>query len=198
MHGSKTSGLDVHALATLRYIRSSMDAAGSVSIPGSAGIVMGFVGLAATALSLLPQFAAQWFYVWLFAAPIAALSGALLLTRSISPQSFVATGTPGRKLALGLLPSLFAGAVLTTVLWKADLSDAIPGTWLTLYGCALISASVSTLRIVARMGLCFTALGLVALLAPTALHVSLLGLGFGGLHLIFGTLIARGAHGRET
>ena len=198
MRASKTVSLDVHALATLRYIRTSMDAAGSVAIPGSAGIVMGCVGLGATALSLLPQFALHWFYVWLMAAPVAAFSGALLLTRSTSPQYFIATGTPGRKLALGLVPSLFAGAVLTSVLWKADFHAAIPGTWLTLYGCALISASISTLPIVARMGACFASLGILAFVAPASLQIALLGLGFGGLHLLFGVLIARGAHGRES
>lgn len=194
---SKTVSLDVHALATLRYIRASMDGASGVAIPGSAGIVMGIVGFAAMALSLLPLLAPYWLFVWLGAAPIAAIVGLKLLTGSIAPHSFIAVGTPGRKLAFGLLPSLFAGAVLTSVLWKAQLQEAIPGTWLTLYGSALMSASVSTLPIVARMGACFAALGVLALALPAPFHIPLLGLGFGGLHVVFGMLIGRGTHGRE-
>jgi hypothetical protein len=198
MPHAKIVNMDMHALATLRYIRASMDAAGSVAIPGSAGIVMGIIGLTAAALSLMSDLAPYWLHIWLVAAPIAALVGGLLLARSRSVATFVAMGTPGRKLALGLLPSLFAGAVMTSVLWTADRTVAVPGTWLLLYGCALISASVTTMAIVGWMGLCFAGLGLVALASPVAFHIPLLALGFGGLHILFGILIARGAHGHET
>jgi hypothetical protein len=198
MPQAKIVDLDMHAIATLRYIRASMDGAGSVAIPGSAGIAMGGIGLVAAALSLTPNLSEYWLPIWLIAAPLAAMVGALLLAKSGSLATFVATGTPGRKLALGLLPSLFAGAVMTAVLWSADRTAAIPGTWLLLYGCGLISASVSTTAIVARMGLCFTGLGVVALLSPAMLQIPLLALGFGGLHVVFGILIARGAHGHET
>jgi hypothetical protein len=198
MPQAKIVNLDMHAIATLRYIRASMEGAGSVAIPGSAGIAMGGIGLAAAGLSLMPNLAKYWLQIWLIAAPLAAIVGALLLAKSGSVATFVATGSPGRKLALGLLPALFAGAVMTAVLWSADRTMEIPGTWLLLYGCGLISASVSTTAIVARMGACFTALGVVALLGPAMLHIPLLALGFGGLHIIFGILIARGAHGYET
>ena len=198
MPQAKIVNLDMHAIATLRYIRASMDGAGSVAIPGSAGIAMGGIGLAAAGLSLLPNLERYWLAIWLVAAPLAAIVGAVLLAKSGSIANFVATGTPGRKLALGLLPSLFAGAVMTAVLWTADRTVAIPGTWLLLYGCGLISASVSTTAIVARMGMCFAGLGVIALVGPAMLHIPLLALGFGGLHIVFGILIARGAHGHET
>ncbi|MET0533482.1 MAG: hypothetical protein ABW171_04595 [Steroidobacter sp.] len=198
MPPAKIVNLDMHAIATLRYIRASMDAASNVAVPGSAGIAMGFIGLATAALSLLPQLASHWISVWLAAAPISATVGGLLLARPASLSSFIATGTPGRKLALGLLPSLFAGAVMTAVLWSAEQMLAIPGTWLLLYGCALVSASVSTTMIVAWMGGCFAALGIVAFIAPAPFQIPLLGAGFGGLHILFGILIGRGAHGRES
>jgi len=198
MPRAKIVNLDMHAIATLRYIRASMDGAGNVAIPGSAGIAMGGIGLTAAALSLTPDLAAYWLSIWLIAAPLAALVGGVLLARSGSVATFIATGTPGRKLVLGLLPSLFAGAVMTAVLWSASYIDAMPGTWLLLYGCALVSASISTTAIVARMGLCFAGLGLVALISPVAFHIPLLALGFGGLHIVFGILIARGVHGRES
>jgi hypothetical protein len=198
MPSAKTINLDVHAITTLRYIRASMDAASRVAIPGSAGIAMGVVGFAATGLALVPQFRPFWLSIWLGAAPIAAAAGGLLLASSASPASFLATGTPGRKLALGLLPCLFAGAVMTAVLWSVGRTAVIPGTWLLLYGCALISASVSTTAIVAWMGVSFVVIGIVGLLAPSAFQIPLLGLGFGGLHVLFGILIGRGAHGRES
>lgn len=198
MPSAKTVNLDTHAMATLRYIRDSMDAAGGVAVPGSAGIAMGIVGLAATVLSLLPQLAAHWFAIWLVAAPIAAVAGALLMARSASVVSFIGAGKPGRKLLLGLMPSLFAGAVMTGVLWRANYLDAAPGIWLLLYGCALLSASAFTKAMVRWMGGCFVALGVLALLAPLPSQIPLLGLGFGGLHIIFGVLIARGVHGHQS
>jgi hypothetical protein len=198
MPPAKVVNLDTHAIATLRYMRASMNAAANVAIPGSAGIAMGVIGLATAALSFVPQLKAHWFVLWLAAAPMAATAGGLLLARSASAASFMATGTPGRKLVLGLFPSLFAGAVMTAVLWSADRTGAIPGTWLLLYGCALISASVSTTAIVAWMGVCFAGLGVAALIAPFELQIPLLGVGFGGLHILFGILIGRGAHGHES
>jgi hypothetical protein len=198
MPQAKVVDLDMHATATLRYIRASMEGAASVAIPGSSGIAMGGIGLTAGALSAMPDLAAYWLVIWLAAAPLAALVGGVLLAKSESIATFVATGTPGRKLALGLMPSIFAGAVMTAVLWSADRIEAIPGTWLLLYGCALVSASVSTTAIVAWMGLCFAGLGIVALIGPAVLHIPLLALGFGGLHIVFGILIARGAHGSES
>ena len=198
MPTAKTVSLDTHAMATLRYIRESMDAAGCVAVPGSAGIAMGIVGLAATALSLTPDLAAHWLTIWLLAAPIGSLAGWLLLTRSTSWAFFLGSGTPGRKLVLGLFPAMFAAAVMTAVLLAAGHAQAVPGTWLLLYGCALISASASTRVIVAWMGICFVAVGVTALVVPSPFHIPLLGSGFGGLHILFGILIARGAHGRES
>lgn len=198
MPSAKTVNLDVHAVATLRYIRASMDAAARVAIPGSAGIFMGLVGCAAAALSLSPPLREHWHWVWLSAAPIAAGVGAMLLARPTGLQSFAASGTAGRKLALCLLPSLFAAAAMTLVLWSGDRMSSIPGTWLLLYGCALISASVATTALVAWMGVAFVGLGMAALFAPFAIQMMLLGLGFGGLHIFFGILLRRIGHVRES
>jgi hypothetical protein len=46
-------------------------------------------------------------------------------------------------------------------------------------------------RIVPVMGLAFMAVGTVALFAPAAMATPFMAAGFGGLHLFFGTLIAR-------
>ena len=86
---------------------------------------------------------------------------------------------------------------MTAVHWNSGNLHAIPGTWLLLYGCALISASVAATRMIAIMGAAFVALGLLALLAPDRLQILLLGVGFGGLHVLFGFLIGRKRHERE-
>jgi hypothetical protein len=71
--------------------------------------------------------------------------------------------------------------------------------WLLLYGCAVLSASTVTIAEVARllwvMGALFVALGSAAFALPATLHTSLLGVGFGALHIVFGMLIGRVTHG---
>ncbi|MDY6947292.1 MAG: hypothetical protein SXG53_16395 [Pseudomonadota bacterium] len=198
MPAAKTVNLDVHAHATLRYIRASMAAAGSVAIPGSAGIAMGIIGLAAAVLSMLPPLQPHWLPIWLTAAPLATAAGGSLLARSTTLASLVASGTPGCKLTLALLPCVFAGAVMTIVLWSAGHTGAIAGTWLLLYGCALISASACTTALVGWMGVCFAVIGLAALVAPPGFQMALLGCGFGGLHILFGILIGTDAHDGES
>jgi hypothetical protein len=189
--------IDTHAAATLRYIRASMESATSFAVPGSAGIAMGSVGLCAAAFSSAPSMHPYWFPIWLTAALIAAALGGSLLVRPSSLRGQTLAGTPIHRFALCLLPSLFAGAILTAVHWYYGDLRAIPGTWLLLYGCALVSASVSTTRTIGLMGGLFIGLGLLAFVLPESLQILVLGVGFGGLHILFGILIGRTSHGRK-
>jgi hypothetical protein len=91
-----------------------------------------------------------------------------------------------RRFVLGLAPCLAAGAVMTAVLWFDGAGHLLPGTWLLLYGTAVLAASSATVRSVALMGALFALLGLIAFVAPAGWANALLGAGFGGLHLGFG------------
>lgn len=195
MRQPHTVALDSHAAATLRYIRASMDAAGTVAVPGSAGVSMGVVGLLAAVLASTQALQAQWLAIWLIAAAVAAALGGAILARQASRQGFTLFGAPLRKFTLCLAPGLFAGAVMTLVLWRGRDLHAVPGTWLLLYGCALISTSAPTTRIVGILGGLFALLGIITFLIPEGLHTLALGVGFGGLHLIFGIIIARASRG---
>jgi hypothetical protein len=198
MRSANTVQIESHAAATLRYIRASMDGAAAVAVPGSAGIAMGIVGLLAMALSLAPSLRDHWLAIWLVAAAVATGVGLPLITQPSSLRGLTLSGAPVRKFALCLLPALFAGMVLTGVHWSYGNLHAIPGTWLLLYGCALISASVATIRTVAVMGALLVALGLIALLLPAELQVFMLGAGFGALHILFGILIGRHRHDSQS
>ena len=84
-----------------------------------------------------------------------------------------------------------AGALLTVVLLRAGSSAVLPGIWLLLYGTGVVTGGAFSVRIVPVMGLGFMALGAVALVAPPAWGNALLAAGFGGLHIVFGAVIAR-------
>jgi hypothetical protein len=98
---------------------------------------------------------------------------------------------PAQRALLSFVPPLLAGAVLTTVLYRAQLLMVLPGLWLLLYGAAVVTGGAFSVRIVPVMGICFMLLGALSLLAPALWGNVFLMLGFGAIHMVFGVLIAR-------
>lgn len=189
--------IDAQALATLRYIRASMEAAGAVPVPGAAGIAVGTVGLAAATLASTALLHTYWLQVWLLAACAGAATGAFFVARRAAGEPFMLFGTPVRKVFWCLMPCLFAGAVLTAVLYKSGAQQAIPGTWLLLYGCGLLYASTVTSRGIGILGACFLILAILALVIPESAQTrtALLGIGFGELHVLYGAIVRRKGYG---
>jgi len=80
-------------------------------------------------------------------------------------SKFTLFGAPVRRALFHLVPCIFAAAVLTVVLFRSGNLHPIPGTWLLLYGCALLCASLVTSRLIAILGGLFIVLALVAFCA---------------------------------
>ena len=190
--GRNTVALDTHALGTLQYIRSSIDAAGLLAVPGSAGIAMGAVGVLAALLVSLKALTVYWLQVWLVAGLVAIAFGTALMVHQVMRRGTALYRGPLRKFLMCLCPPLLVGAVLTWQLWLRGDFALIPGIWLLMYGCAVMAASTLTRRALAVMGALLALLGIIALEVPVNLQNAVLGLGFGGLHLLFGVLIGRG------
>ena len=182
--------LHAHAMDNLRYIRQTLERAGSfTAVPGKGGILMGAIALAASRISLHQKSAAAWLAVWTVAAGAAmavGLAGAALKSRRVQMPLF---SGPGRKFVAGFAPALIAGAVLTLVFYRAGISGFLPGTWLLMYGAAVLAGGFSSVRVVPLMGACFMFAGTLALLLP-GWNDLFLSVGFGGLHILFGTIIA--------
>lgn len=164
-----------------------------------AGIVMGGIGIIAAVSASVPRGAPHWLGIWLTAAAIAFVSGGAMMAREAAESGHARYLGPARKFLLCLCPALLAGAVLTVVLYRAGSTSLIPGSWLLLYGCAVLSASTvtiaRTMRLIWIMGVLFMLLGLLAFAAPAPSHTLILGMGFGALHSIFGMLIGQVSHG---
>ena len=193
------AAIESRALGTLAYIRASIESSSSMDVPGMAGIVMGIIGVLAAIVVSLPRWAGHWLGIWLAAAVVALVLGGALVARQIAQRGHARYLGPVRKFLLCLCPALLAGAVLTLVLVTAGETHIIPGMWLLLYGCAVVSASTVTIvgiaRLICIMGALFVALGMMTFALPAVAHTAMLGLGFGILHIIFGFLIGRLTHG---
>lgn len=184
--------IDDHARENLRFIRETMERAGSfTAVPGWGGVALGITALGAAFVASQQSTRAEWLTVWLIEAAVAvAIAGWSTLVKARRAQDSLLSG-PARKFALSFVPPVFVGGILTYVLFHAGLVTAVPATWLLLYGTGVVTGGAFSIRAVPFMGLCFMVLGTAAFFCPAAWSNVLLGVGFGGFHIIFGAIIAR-------
>ena len=184
--------LHARAMDNLRFIRDTMERAGSfTAVPGWGGVLMGLTVLAAAPVAAAQATPAGWLAVWLAEAVIAVSISTAAIARKARTGGTSLFAAPARKFALSLSPPLVAGALLTVLLYRAGLADRLPGIWLLLYGTGVVAGGAFSVRIVPVMGLCFMLLGALALFGPVGWGNWCMAAGFGGLHVVFGTLIAR-------
>lgn len=189
---AKPQAMEAHAIDELRYIRDAMARAGHFSaIPGWGGLAMGVTAIAAAALSGPPAQSQRWLTVWLADLAIAVVIALVTIARKARRSDSPLMATPTRRFARVMLPPLFAGAILTAVFAANGLTARLPGCWLLLYGTSAASGGPLTVRVVPIMGVLFMALSVAAFLAPAAWGNVFMATGFGGLHIIFGAIIAR-------
>jgi len=176
----------------LRFIRDTMErSAAFTAVSGWGTVLLGGTALAAAALAARQLTPFGWLRVWLAEGLLAAAIGLLACTWKANRRGLPLFSGPARKVALGLAPPLVAGAFLTFLLFRAGLVSALPATWLLLYGAGIITGGAFSVPTVPVMGVCFMLLGGLAVLGPAAWGNWFLATGFGGLHIIFGFLIAR-------
>jgi hypothetical protein len=184
--------MQARAMDNLRFIRETMERAATfTAVSGWGEVVIGVTAIAAALIAARQTAPVGWLATWLAEAGIAAgISVASMAIKSHAAQMPLISG-PIRKLLLSFSPSMVVGAVLTAVLVERGLQPLLPGVWMLLYGAGVITAGSYSVRIVPVMGAAFMAVGSVALVAPASWATPLLIGGFGGLHILFGTLIAR-------
>jgi len=181
-----------HAMDHLRYIRETMEGASSfTAVPGFGGIAMGATALFAALVAADQPGTPRWLATWVVEGCLALVIGILATARKARSVNVPLFSRPGQKFALGLFPPMLAAALLTVVLCQANLVRLLPGIWLLLYGVGVVAAGTFSVKVVPAMGICFILMGTIALFGPAGWGNWLLAAGFGGLHVVFGMIIAR-------
>lgn len=185
-----------HAIDNLRYIRETMERAGSfTAVPGWGGVAMGVTAVAASLVAAAQHSTGAWLVTWLLEGMLAVAIGILAMWRKAARAGLPMWSAPARKFVFSFVPPMAVGAALTLVLWRAGAVAAIPGMWLMLYGTGVVTGGAFSVPVVPVMGACFLLEGAVAIFSPAAWSLlwndMWLGLGFGALHIVFGAIIAR-------
>ena len=180
------------AMDNLRYIRETMERATPfTAISGRGEMAIGATALVACVVAMQQPTFNSWLAIWLAEGVISLLIAGWSMDRKARAVKMPLVSASGRKAVFSLSPPLIAGGLLTIVLVRAGLTNAIPGVWLLLYGTGVITGGMFSVPAIPVMGLCFMALGAIALFSPPAFANWFMAAGFGGLHVLFGAIIVR-------
>lgn len=184
--------LHTRAMDNLRYIRETMEGASAFTgVPGWGGVAMGLTALCTALLASRQPIGRLWLAIWIGEAIVSISIAAWAVNRKVTRAAIPLLSKPGRKFALSFSPPMLAGLLLTIALYRTGLVWMLPGAWLLLYGAAVANAGAFSVKIVPTMGLCFMLCGAAALFSPPAWANAYMAAGFGGLHILFGFVIAR-------
>ena len=154
-------------------------------------VIIGVTAMVAAVIAPVDPGTRSWLLIWIGEAVLAlAIAVTATLRKTIAAGEPLWSG-PALKFSFSVVPALAVGALVTIALAGSVLAELLPGVWLLLYGAGLVSGGVFSLRIVPVTGAAFMALGALALFAPSGWGNMLLAAGFGGLHVVFGTIVAR-------
>jgi len=189
---SEPPALHERAMDNLRYIRDTMERATAFTgVSGWGEVAIGTTALVATVIAARQPSSTGWLAVWVAEGVISLLIAGWSMDRKARAAQMPLMSGPGRKAVFSLSPPIIAGGLLSLVLMRAGLTNLIPGVWLLLYGTGVVTGGMFSVGVVPIMGLCFMTLGAAALFAPPEFANWFMAAGFGGLHIVFGVIIAR-------
>lgn len=188
----ESPALHARAMDNLAFIRDTMEKAGSfTAVSGWGMVAVGIIASVAAIIASAQPSVLRSIYVWLAAAVLAPAVSAWAIWRKARRAHMPLLSGPGRKFLLSFSPPMLVGALLTIVLYRGGVVEAIPGMWLLLYGTAVVAGGSFSVRLIPVMGICFMLAGALALFTPASWNDWIMAAAFGGLHIAFGIPIAR-------
>jgi hypothetical protein len=169
-----------------------------------AGCLGTFSAIAGLALHLTAMRA--FVALWYLTAGVVIAGSFVLARRQALKDSEPFWSPPTRRVALAIAPPLTAGMVLSVVLIRIGMADAVIVTfvWLLFYGCALNSAGFFMPRGMKLFGWIYIGLACACLLVMgigrESIHISahwLMGFFFGVLHLVYGGYVVLTEKGKN-
>src|SRR5262245_39255792 len=164
-------------------------------------LLVGILGCVAAGVGYAAHFdeGRHFIFFWAAVAGVALLAALLLIRRQALKDAEPFWTPPTRRIAEAMIPSLFLGAVFSSLgLIPPEEAGGIvvclPPIWLALYGCALHAAGFFTPRGLKWLGWVFlvggTLLFIVVVFGGVGRvpHIGnlMMGAGFGGLHVAYG------------
>jgi len=181
------------AIDNLKYIRETMERSTSfTAVPGYGGILMGVTALVAAVIAHNQAQLVDSLATWLIEACLAFSIGLLAMWQKgkIAGQSLLSA--PAKKFAVSFAPPLLVGVLVTLGLWRYGQYYLTPPVCMLSYGAAVVCGGEFSVRVVPVMGWCFMAMGAITFFVlPVSYGNLMMALSFGGLHIIFGAIIAR-------
>jgi hypothetical protein len=184
--------LSDRALDNLRFIRETMERAGTFTAISGWGIVaVGVVAMVAAGVARARSTVEWRVGTWVVTAAACIALSMWATARKARRSDLSMVSGPAQKLALAFAPAMVVGALLTVALLRIGANDLLPAVWMLLYGTAVVAGGAFSVRIIPVMGVCFMMLGAVALFAPPTVGDWLMVAAFGVVHVVFGIQIAR-------
>ena len=192
LHPPDPPEMHARAMDNLRFIRETMEAAATfTAVSGWGTMLIGVTALGAAALASATASSTRWVFIWLFEACLSVAISVYTMALKARAAQLPLWSEPARKILFSFAPPRMVGALLTLLFFERGLLPMLPGVWMLLYGVGVVAAGTFSVRIVPVMGLAFMLVGTVTLFAPPSWSTACMAIGFGGLHLAFGALIAR-------
>ncbi|SVC26735.1 uncharacterized protein METZ01_LOCUS279589 [marine metagenome] len=180
------------AIDNIRFIRETMERSASfTNVSGLGGLAMGLVAIGASIVAAGTGTDFAWLVTWLTAAALSFSVAIIAMAQKSRANGVTLFTGPARKFTWNILAPLVAGGVLTIALARAGAMNLLPGMWLLLYGTSIVTGGSYSVRPVPLMGLTFMLTGVCTFLSPSAWGDIYMAAGFGGLHILFGTVIWR-------
>jgi hypothetical protein len=190
---NKPVNIGERAIDNLKFIRETMERSTHfTAVPGYGGVLMGATAIAAAFIAQAQIDFRAWLYTWLAEAALAFVIGLFAMWQKAKIARVSLMSAPARKFAFGFLPPLVCGVILTFMLIRFGTDkEMLVSVWLLLYGAAVASGGMFSVRVVPLAGWLFILLGAAAFFVPAMFSDWVMAAGFGFLHIIFGIIVAR-------